>query len=71
MKQKKAAKNSAEKKTRAPSKCATEKKFRHLCRSKSIDVKQFKEQHTEEQQTVELTTFRQLASSGRRNVRLY
>ena len=38
LKQKKAAPKRAEKTTMAAQKCATEKKFRHLCRTKSIDV---------------------------------
>ena len=59
----------AEKTTMAAQKCATEKKFRHLCRRKSFDVEYFKEQMTEEQQTVDLTTFTPQASSGRRNER--
>ena len=67
MKQQKAAPKRAEKKTMAAPKCATEKKFQHLCRTKSIEVSYFKEKQTEEQQTIELTTFRQQASSGRRN----
>ena len=51
----------AEKTRMAARKCAKEKKFRHLCRTKSIDEKEFKKQQTVEQQTVELTTFRQEA----------
>ena len=37
-KQQKAAPKHAEKTTMAAPKCATEKKFWHLCRTKSIDV---------------------------------
>ena len=70
MLQRKAAPKRAEKTTMAAPKGATEKRFRHLCRTKCIDVQEFKEQ-TEHQQTVELTTFRTQASSGRRNGRYY
>ena len=66
-----AAPKRAEKARMAAPKCATEKKFRHLCRTKSIDEKEFKKQQTVEQQTVELTTFSQQASSGKRNERQY
>ena len=66
-----AAPKRAEKTRMAAPKGATEKKFRHLCRTKSIDEKQFKKQQTVEQQTVELTTFSQQASSGRSNERQY
>ena len=59
----------AEKTRMAAPKCAKEKKFRHLSRTKSIDEKEFKKQQTVEQQTVELTTFSQQASSGKRNER--
>ena len=38
LKQQKAAPKRAEKTTMAASKCAAMKKFRHLCRTKSIDV---------------------------------
>ena len=38
LKQHKAAPKSAEKTKRAVQKCPTEKKFRHLSRTKSIDV---------------------------------
>ena len=38
LKQQKAAPKSAEKPAMAAPKCAPEKKFRHLCRTKSIDV---------------------------------
>ena len=69
IKQQKAAPKRAEKTTMAAKKCAKEKKFQHLCRTKSIDVKYFKEQQTDEQQTVKLTTFRPQASSNRRNER--
>ena len=44
----------------AAAKCATQKKFRHSSRTKNI-----------EQQTGELTTFHQQASSGKRNERYY
>ena len=39
LKQQKAAPKRAEKTTMAAAKCATEKKFRHLCRTKRIKVK--------------------------------
>ena len=58
LQQQEAAPRSSEKTRMAAPKCATEKKFRHLCSTKSIDEKLFKEQKTVEQQTVELTTFR-------------
>ena len=71
LQQQEAATKRAERtKTVAP-KCATERKFRHLCRTKSIDVLLFKEQMTVEKQTVDLTTFRSEASSGKRNERQY
>ena len=54
----------AEKTRMAAPKCATQKKFRHLSRTKSIDVLLFTEQKTVEQQTVDLTTFRPEVSSG-------
>ena len=38
LKQQKAAPKRAEKTTMAAQKCAIEKKFRHLCRTKGIDV---------------------------------
>ena len=38
LEQKEAAPKRAEKTRMAAPKCATEKKFRHLCRKKSIDV---------------------------------
>ena len=71
MKQQKAALKREEKTTMAEQYCTTKKKLRHLCRSESIDVKQFKEHQTDEQQTVKLTTFRPQASSGKRNERQY
>ena len=71
MKQQKAASKRAIKSTMAAPKCATEKKFRHLCSTESIDEILFKEQKTVEQQTVELTTFRPEASSVTRNERYY
>ena len=37
LQQKEAAPKRAEKKTMAAPKCATEKKFRHLCSTKSVD----------------------------------
>ena len=58
LQQQEAASKRAEKTRMTAPKCATEKKFRHLCRTKSVDEYQFKEQKTVEQQTVELTTFR-------------
>ena len=61
----------AEKTRMAAQKCASEKKFRHLGRIKSIDEKEFKTQQTVEQQTVELTTLCPQASSGKRNERQY
>ena len=57
LQQHEAAPKSSEKTRMAAPKCATERKFRHLCRTKGIDVL-FKEQKTVEKQTVELTTFR-------------
>ena len=71
LQQQEAAPKRAEKTRMAVPKCATEKKFRHLCRTKSIDEKEFKKQQSVEQQTVELTTFRQQASSGKTNERQY
>ena len=62
-----AATKRAEKTRMAAAKCGTQKKFRHLCRTKSMDVEYFKEQQTVEQQKEELTTFRPKASSGKRN----
>ena len=38
LKQQEEARKRAEKTTMAKQKCATEKKFRHLCRRKRIDV---------------------------------
>ena len=58
LKQQEAAPKRAKKTGMAAPKCAAEKKFRHLCRTKSVDEKLFKEQKRVEQQTVELTTFR-------------
>ena len=58
LQQQESAPKRAEKTGMASPRCATEKKFRQLCRTKSIDVLIFKEQKTVEQQTVELTTFR-------------
>ena len=58
LQQHEAAPKRAEKTRMAAPKCATERKFRHLCRTKSLDVLLFKEQKTVEQQTVDLTTFR-------------
>ena len=68
---KEAAPKRAEKTRMAAPKCPTQKKFRHLCRTKGIDVLLFKEQKTVEKRTVELTTFRSEASSGKRNERQY
>ena len=45
LKQKETARKRAENTTMAAQKCATQKKFRHLCRTKSIDVYYFKERH--------------------------
>ena len=58
LQQQEAAPKHAEKTKMAAAKCGTQKKFRHLCRTKSIDVLSFKEQQTVEQETEELTTFR-------------
>ena len=71
LQQHEAAPKSSEKTRMAAPKCATERKFRHLCRTKGNDVLLFKEQKTGEKQTVELTTFRSEASSGKRNKRQY
>ena len=67
LKKQEAAPKRAEKTTMATPKCATEKKFLHLCSTKSIDVYKFKEQERVGKQTVELTTFRPDASSGKGN----
>ena len=64
-----AAPKRAEKTRLAATKSPREKKFRHLCRTKSIDEKEFKKHQTVEQQTVEFTTFRPEVSSGKRNER--
>ena len=69
LKQQESAPTRAEKTRVAAPKCATEKKFRHLYRKKSIDVSLFKEQKTVDQHTVELTTFRPEVSSGKINER--
>ena len=66
MQQDEAAPKRAKKTRMAAPKCAAEKKFRHLCRMKSIDEKLFKEQKTVQQKTVELTTFRPEGPSGKR-----
>ena len=58
LKQHEAAPKRAEKMSMAAQKSATEKKFRHLCRTKSFDVLKFKEEKRVEEQTVELKTFR-------------
>ena len=71
LQQHEAAPKRAKKTRMAALKCATQKKFRHLCRTKSIDEKLFKEQKTVEQQAVKLTTFHPEASSGKRNERRY
>ena len=71
LQQQEAAPKSAEKTRMAAQNCATEKKFLHLCRTKTMDVYNFTEEQTVEQQTVELTTFRPEASSGKRNERRY
>ena len=71
LQQQKAAPKRAEKSRMAAPNCATEKKFRHLYRKKSIDVSLFKEQKTVDQQTVELTTYRPEVSSGKRNETQY
>ena len=71
LQQREAAPKRAEKTRMAALKCATDKKIRHLCSTKSIDAKYFKEQQTVEKQKVELTTFRPDASSVKRNERQY
>ena len=71
LQQHEAAPKRAEKTRMAAPKFATEKKFRHLCRKKSIDVSLFKEQKTVDQHTVQLTTFRPEVSSGKINERQY
>ena len=71
LQQKEAARKRAQKTRMAATKCATQKKFRHLCRTKSIDEKLFKEQKRVKQKTVKLTTFRPKASSGKTNKRQY
>ena len=71
LQQSEAAPKRAEKTRMAAPKCATDKKSRHLCSTKSIEVYKFKEQQTVEQQTVDLTTLRPEASSGKRNERQY
>ena len=71
MQEHEAARKSSEKTRMAAPKCATERKVRHLCRTKSIDLIIFKEQKTVEQQPLDLTTFRSEASSGKRNERQY
>ena len=71
LQQQEAAPKRPEKTRMAARKCATEKKFRHLCRTKGIVVLLFKQQKTGEEETVELTTFRPETSSGKRNERQY
>ena len=71
LQQQEAAPKRAKKTRMAAPKCAAEKKFRHLCRTKSIDEKLFKEQKTVEQRTVELTVFRPEDLSGKINERHY
>ena len=71
LQQKEAAPKRAEKTRIAATKCAAEKKFRDLCRRKSIDVYLFKGQNTVEQLTVELMTFRPEVSSAKRNDRQF
>ena len=71
LQQQEGAPKSSEKTRMDALECATERKFRHLCRTKSIDVLLFKEQKTVEQQTLDLTTFRSQASSGKRSERQY
>ena len=70
MQQQVAAPKRAEKTRLAATKSAREKKFRHLCRTKYIDVLLLKEQKTVGQK-VEITTFRAEGSSGKRNERQY
>ena len=69
LKQQEAEPKRAENTTMAAPKCATEKKFRHLCRKKVIDVLLIQIQKRVQQKTVELTTLRPEASSGKRNER--
>ena len=69
LQQQEATPKRAEKTRMAAPKCATEKKFRHVCRTETIEV--FKEQQAVEDQIVEVPTFRPEASSGKRNERQY
>ena len=71
MQEQEAAPKRAEKTRIAAPKCAIDKTFRHLCRTKYIDVLLLKEQKMVEQQKVEITKFRAEASSGKRNERQY
>ena len=71
LQQREAAPKRAEKTRMAALKCATDKKIQHLCSTKSIDAKYFKEQQTVEKQTVELTAFRLKTSLGKSNEREY
>ena len=71
LQQQEAALKRGEKTRMVAPKCATQKKFPHLCRTKGMDVQKFKEQQTEEQLTVDLTTFHPEASEGKRNERQY
>ena len=69
MQQQETARKRAEKTIMAAQKCATQKKFRYLCRRKVLTYNNLKSDTRVEQQTVELTTFRPEASSGKRNER--
>ena len=71
LQQQEAAPKRAEKTRLAATKSAREKKFRYLCRTKSVDLKRFKEKKMVEKQTVELKTFYPEASSANRNERQY
>ena len=71
LQQQEAAPKRAEKTRMAAPKCATQKKLRLLCRTRSIDVQKYIEKQTLEQQTVELTTFRPEALFGKRKARQY
>ena len=55
LKQKETARKRAENTTMAAQKCATQKKFRHLCRTKVLTYNNLKSDTRVEKQTVELT----------------
>ena len=71
LQQQETAPKRAENRRMAAQKCATQKKFRYLCRTKVLTNNNLKSETRVEQQTVELTTFRPEASSGKRNKRQY